>query len=90
MAGVPPQFLKNAAAKKPAAAPSGNPFAGNTDPGSNPFAKKGDSAPLFAKKKKARGSAIENMQKQDAMLDAKLGPNDAPDAPMKMPMKGMK
>jgi hypothetical protein len=90
MAGVPPQFLKNAAAKKPAA-PSGNPFAGNTDPGSNPFAKKGDSAPLFAKKKKARGSAIENMQKQDAMLDSKLGPNDPKDSmDMKMPMKGMK
>lgn len=59
MAGMPPQFMKNAA-KGPAApaAPSSN---------------------LFAKKKKSRGSAIEAMQKQDAMLDAKLGPNDAPD-----------
>lgn len=38
-----------------------------------------------AKKKKARGQAIADMQKQDAELDAKLGPNDTADA---APAKG--
>jgi hypothetical protein len=90
MAGVPPQFQKSAAnGPMDKAAPAGNPFAKGGG-GGNPFAKKGGGAPLFAKKKQARGSAIAAMQKQDTMLDAKLGPNDPADGPMKMPMKGMK
>lgn len=35
------------------------------------------------KKKMARQAAIANMQKQDAKLDAKLGPNDPADTPAK-------
>lgn len=62
MAGMPPQFLKNANGAPP------------TLPAD--------------KKKKARQSAIAAMQKQDASLDAKLGPNDLPDAPAAPPAKG--
>ena len=74
MAGMPPQFMKSAASGPPA---SGNPFA----------KKDATKTPLDAKKKKSRGDAIESMQKQDAMLDKKLGANDPADPPMKMPMK---